>query len=240
MAADMFIKIIIYTLITAALTGIVGGLLTFLFGLDARKREKKRKEIDDALEAAGEREENIEKSFETFSEKPTKKFDIAEITPERKGELLDYTITDQVKRIDLIQELSREYHVQAISQATAQFWFSLIAASAGFAYILFSTTLVNLEQWATIFNILPGVVIDAVAALFFVQAEKTRQRATELYDRLRTDKNLRISEKILNLIEDKTIRSVAQAQIAIHLAGLEQKEIDVNDIIKKPDADKKS
>ncbi len=222
--------------------GTLAGIFTaYLASSTTRKQKEKRKEIDDAIEAAEKKGEEFRTNlFRTPSTKSTKGVKIAEITPKLKGDLqlLDDVITDQIVQTDLVQKLVRNYHIQAISQAAAQFWFSLIAASAGFAYILYATTLVDLEQWATILNILPGIVIDAVAALFFVQAEKTRQRATELYDRLRTDKNLRISEKILKQIEDKKIKSVAQAQIALHLAGLEQKEFDVNNFIKKPDADK--
>jgi len=40
-------------------------------------------------------------------------------------------------------------------------------------------------------------MIDSVAYLFFKQASETRQRATEFYDRLRTDKK---NTESINLI----------------------------------------
>ena len=84
------------------------------------------------------------------------------------------------------------------------------------------------ENWTTILNILPGVVIDAVALLFLRQAEQTRQRATELYDRLRSDNQTIMAKDLLSTIEDSKIKSIAQAQIALHLSGVSTKELDVS------------
>jgi hypothetical protein len=69
--------------------------------------------------------------------------------------------------------------------------------------------------------------VDAIAALFFRQAEQTRQRATELYDRLRTDRQMARAETVVDTIEDLSIRSAVKAQIALHMVGLAPKEIDI-------------
>ena len=61
-----------------------------------------------------------------------------------------------------------------------------------------------------------SVIVNAIAALFFRQAEQTRLRATELYDRLRKDRQMTRAEAVVNTIEDSNIRSLAKAQIALH------------------------
>ena len=80
-------------------------------------------------------------------------------------------------------------------------------------------------------KVLPGVIIDAVAALFFRQAERIRERATELYDRLRRDRQMLRAESVVASIDALMIRSAAKAQIVLHMAGLEPKEIDLDSFI---------
>jgi hypothetical protein len=82
------------------------------------------------------------------------------------------------------------------------------------------------DKLATVSKTFPGVVLDAVAFLFFRQAAETRQRATELYDRLRRDKQLAESSAIVDSIEDVRLRSAVKAQLALHMSGLQPKEID--------------
>jgi ABC-type molybdate transport system substrate-binding protein len=132
---------------------------------------------------------------------------------------------------NLIGDLVNGYHQQALSQARVQFWFSVVAATLGFIYIVYSATTTSVDQTASILKILPGVVIDAVALLFFRQAEQTRQRATELYDRLRKDSQMAMAHKILESITDSQIKSLAQAQIALHLSGLTPKDIDLASLL---------
>ena len=78
-----------------------------------------------------------------------------------------------------------------------------------------------------------SVIVNAIAALFFRQAEQTRLRATELYDRLRKDRQMTRAEAVVNTIEDSNIRSLAKAQIALHMVGLVPKEMDLTALISK-------
>jgi hypothetical protein len=127
-----------------------------------------------------------------------------------------------------VEELINNYHEQALSQARAQFWFSIVAATTGFAWILFAGSAITAENFASVSKILPGVVMDAVAFLFFRQASETRQRATELYDRLRRDKQMSESGALVLSIEDVRLRSAVKAQIALHMSGLEPNPIDLS------------
>ena len=127
----------------------------------------------------------------------------------------------------LIENLVTNYHQQALSQARVQFWFSVIAATIGFIYILYGAITARNEYVFDYLKVTPGVIIDAIAVLFFKQAEQTRQRATELYDRLRTDRQMLRAETVVNTIEDVSIRSAVKAQITLHMVGLAPKEIDL-------------
>lgn len=125
------------------------------------------------------------------------------------------------------EKLVNNYHSQALSQAKFQFWFSVTAATIGFALILFFSLGIDHKNFVEYIKILPGAVIDAVAFLFFKQAEQTRQRATELYDRLRNDRQLERAETVVDSIEDVKIRSVVKAQIALHMAGMKPKNLEL-------------
>lgn len=129
--------------------------------------------------------------------------------------------------LSFVSELVNGYHLQALSQAKIQFWFSVSAATVGFFYILLAAYQTTEGSIAIILNVLPGVVIDAVAFLFFKQAEQTRERATALYDRLRQDNQIEDARELVESIEDLRIRSLVKAQIALHMSGLNPKEIDL-------------
>lgn len=132
------------------------------------------------------------------------------------------------ERSEFVQELVTQYHQQALSQSRVQFWFSLFAACVGFGFIIYSAlNLIVVDQLSSYLSIAPGTVIDIVAAMFLRQAEQTRQRATELYDRLRNDNNIEIVRRLLDSIEDPKTKSAAQAQIALHLSGISAKDIDL-------------
>jgi len=137
--------------------------------------------------------------------------------------------------------LLQEYHAQGLAQSKISFWFSLIFAAIGFFIIIisilsyvFSNEAVNTElavkstlldsAGKPIFAVIAGTIIDAVAALFFVQSNKARQLMTEFFDKLRIDRKLDESLNVLSKIEDKTISSRVKALLALNFA-----EIDVTD-----------
>jgi hypothetical protein len=138
--------------------------------------------------------------------------------------------------------LLQEYHAQGLAQSKISFWFSLIFASIGFFIIIISIlsyvfageearnivaankpTLLD-SAGKPIFAVIAGTIIDAVAALFFVQSNKARQLMTEFFDKLRIDRKLDESLKLLTQIEDNTISSRVKALLAINFA-----EVKIND-----------
>lgn len=126
-----------------------------------------------------------------------------------------------------VEELVNGYHAQALSQARVQFWFSVAAATVGFAWILYAAADIRPENLATVAKTLPGIAMDAVAFLFFRQASETRERATELYDRLRTDKLSAGAILLADSIDDSNVRSIVKAQMALHMSGIKQEPTDL-------------
>lgn len=132
------------------------------------------------------------------------------------------------KQSPAVEGLVRNYHEQALSQAQTQFWFSVVAATVGFGWILYAGLEIRADNYLAVLKTLPGIVMDVVAFLFFKQASETRQRATELYDRLRKDKQMTEAIGLVGTIQDPIVKSTVQAQIALKMAGLEPEPVDLN------------
>ena len=139
--------------------------------------------------------------------------------------------TDEVR--SLIEGLVNGYHQQALAQAKQQFWFSVGAASVGFIWILVAGLTVGSSDYKEYFRLLPGTVIEVVSIMFFKQSAEIRARATELYDKLRTDNQTAMAVALVKGIEDRQVRSIVQAQLALHLAGLAPTAIDLPNILTK-------
>ena len=229
----------IISVIAGLITAIVGVLANLLADKVNKRAKLEKEKLEELLASSESRAEDAKLMLmEALSEKlppDLKPEDLSEKLSSQLKIAGDVVINNVIKQdSQLIEELVNSYHQQALSQARVQFWFSVIAATVGFGYILYSASAFSADNWATILKTLPGVVIDAVALLFFRQAEQTRQRATELYDRLRTDSQAIMAKDLLSSIEDTKIRSIAQAQIALHLSGVATKDFDVSTLIEKP------
>lgn len=124
-------------------------------------------------------------------------------------------------------ELVENYHTQALAQAAAQFWFSISAATIGFLLIIYIGFFNSLRRQPeiTFLNTFPGLAIEAVAALFFKQAEDTRKRATELYDRLRSDDKQTQAISLIESIQNQDLQDLVKAQWALRIVGLESHPI---------------
>src|SRR5258708_10996516 len=72
----------------------------------------------------------------------------------------------------------------------------------------------------TVLKVVSGIAVEAVAALFFKQAAETRERATALYDRLRTDRERAYALSLVESIDNSNVRNAVKAELALHMAGL--------------------
>jgi hypothetical protein len=144
---------------------------------------------------------------------------------------LVHDIVEEKRQGPAIEALISGYHEQALNQSSTQFWFSVTAATIGFGWILYTGLDIRTDDLATVFRTVPGVIMDAVAFLFFKQASETRQRATDLYDRLRRDKQSTDSIMLVESIEDVRVRSAVKAQMALHMSGLEPSPINLTQFL---------
>ncbi|TMP26984.1 hypothetical protein CWB99_10360 [Pseudoalteromonas rubra] len=220
--------------VVAALITVIAGFFTNLIASKKTEQDKIQKEkvsdiantvLAQAEEARAKAVSEIVKHLPKDQQTPEELQEAASKNLKIVGDLV---INNQnAGDAELVQDLVTGYHQQALSQAKVQFWFSVAAATTGFGFIIYSASGITVENLASVLKILPGVIIDAVALLFFRQAEQTRERATALYDRLRTDNQMRNAKAIVESIEDIQIKSAVKAQMALHMAGLKPKEIDL-------------
>ncbi len=163
---------------------------------------------------------------------------------------LETEATETLKRISPVDKdataaerqylLMREYHAQGLAQSKASFWFSLIFASLGFAVIVSAAVSLQpnekvLEQGRTIVTLIAGTVIDAVAALFFVQSNKARQLMVEFFDRLRNDQKLEESLRLVHAIENIETKSRLQSMLAIHFVDVKVSDSFLGSLIGIPE-----
>lgn len=143
----------------------------------------------------------------------------------------------QQERLAALSALGDSYHEQALGQARVQFRVSTVAASVGFILIIYGgfMQIASLPAQAldVVLGILPGAVIEGVAALFFAQAASTRHRATEFYSRLQDDQRSRQALEIADGIVEPNLKSLVYAQMALHIAGLATSELDVQSSLSK-------
>jgi len=135
------------------------------------------------------------------------------------------------QRRALVESLVDSYHHQALDQAKIQFWFSVVAATVGFIWIIYTGNAINMEKLGSSLKTFPGIVMETVAFLFFRQAEATRERATALYDRLRNDNQQLHAVELVDTIDDLKMRSAIKAQLALHMAGLSPEPFDLTSFL---------
>lgn len=180
--------------------------------VDKQNQEKKKivlKEFSDVLKQTTALGPKPSLDYQTLADK------IDEIVDSNKQKKEDPTWS-------LVEGLINSYHKQALKQASIQFWFSIGAAVVGFVIVLYTFFFSSFKSPGDMaITALPGIVIDLVAALFFRQAEQTRQRATELYDRLRNDNKRTIAIELIESIDNEDLKSVVKAQLALKMGGVE-------------------
>ena len=114
-----------------------------------------------------------------------------------------------------------QYYSQVLAQSKTSFWFSLIFASLGFAVIviagfLYSTT----SQGATVAQFFAGVIMDTVAALFFVQSKNAQASMGEFFDKLRRDRQALEARKLCESLEDAVARDTLRIELALSYAAI--------------------
>ncbi|GIG01265.1 TRADD-N-associated membrane domain-containing protein [Catellatospora citrea] len=118
--------------------------------------------------------------------------------------------------------LLQEYAVQGLSQSKISFRVSLAAASLGFVVILvgvgMAATGSSLE--VTVVPLVAGAVVEAVAALFFVQDKRAQATMSAFFDKLRDDRRTDDAVDLMREVEDPSLKARLQAMLSLHFAGL--------------------
>lgn len=136
--------------------------------------------------------------------------------------------------------LLREYHSRGLAQSTQSFWFSLLAASVGFIVIISAVILAafglrpgrsGAQVEVTVNLVLPaiqlisGLVIEAVSALFFVQSNKARTLMADFFDKLREDRKLDESLQLAEKMADSDLKWRLQAVLSLKFSGSVKDEL---------------
>jgi len=114
--------------------------------------------------------------------------------------------------------LLKAYHEQSLGQSRITMWFSLIFAAIGFLVIVGGFLNGSLSE--RLVKIGSGVIIDAVASLFFVQSNKARELMVAFFDKLRTDRKLDESLQLVQQIPDAALRARIMAALALNFADV--------------------
>jgi heme A synthase len=143
---------------------------------------------------------------------------------ERETKATQQVVDEALRGVDTLpfesEQLAR-YYSQVLSQSRVSFWFSLIFASLGFAVIIGAAMLYSDKRnGSTIASFLAGVIIDAVAALFFVQSREAQKAMAEFFNKLRTDRESLESRKLCEIIGDPRAKDALRIHLALHLAGV--------------------
>jgi hypothetical protein len=118
--------------------------------------------------------------------------------------------------------LLKAYHQQSLGQSQISMWFSLAFAAIGFAVIIVALFANSKNGLAAerIIKLVSGTVIDAVASLFFVQSNKSRELMATFFDKLRTDRKLDESLHLVSDVSDKLLQSRLQLLLALNFADV--------------------
>lgn len=147
-----------------------------------------------------------------------------EVSPKERDEaraLIDVVSRPGKDFMPFETEQLAQYYSQVLAQSKISFWFSLIFASMGFMVIvvagfMYSST----ASGATVAQFIAGMVMDAVAALFFVQSKNAQASMGDFFDKLRRDRQQVESRKLCEIISDAKAKDALRIQLALHYAEL--------------------
>ena len=127
------------------------------------------------------------------------------------------------EKIPFETEQLANYYAQVLGQSKTSFWFSLVFASIGFLIIVLAAFMhADSESGSTIARFIAGGVVDAVAALFFVQSKRAQESMADFFDKLRRDRNHVEARKLCESLETKEAKDALRVRLALHYAEVEE------------------
>lgn len=136
------------------------------------------------------------------------------------SEVLELRDTKKTKDVPFEIEQLTKYYSQILAQSKVSFWFSLIFASLGFAIIVVAAFLyTDGSGAATVAQFIAGMIMDAIAGLFFVQSHNAQKSMGEFFDKLRNDRLHMESRKLCDTVEDVAAQDALRVHLSLHYAG---------------------
>ena len=155
-------------------------------------------------------------------------------------------------------KILNSYYTQVLEQSSISFNVSLLFAALGFFVIVFSIFQGDIERFITSIDsqtalatkdlqnniignnnswitLVSGVIIEAVAVLFFAQTNEARKTMTEFSEKIRLDTDKRRLDsklvkalELIDKIECENIQSKVKALVVLNFSGLDMKYDDQN------------
>jgi hypothetical protein len=126
------------------------------------------------------------------------------------------------------EELAR-YYAQVLAQSRLSFIFSLTFATVGFLVIVSAIRFAlwqpaSFELGPAALQVAAGTVIDAVAALFFVQSRAAQTSMSEFFSALRRDRLHAEARELVEAISSSHAQDAARMTLALKYAGVSEAE----------------
>ncbi|MBE5107269.1 hypothetical protein IGI01_18880 [Bacillus thuringiensis] len=131
------------------------------------------------------------------------------------------------------EDIMNIHQKQALMHSRVQFYTGIIISIIGFAIfvcILF-LSLDNSNNVALGIKLTSSLIFEAVAILFLKESHKLRESTKEYHDNLRESSKQQGAIKITDSIQNEEIRSIIQAQLALHMIGIKPETIDITKIL---------
>ncbi|PGL61729.1 hypothetical protein CN939_21450 [Bacillus thuringiensis] len=206
---------------------IAGFLTTAIATFTSRKiSEKTQKTVESSIN-------NYKKAFDTYGEIQEKEMKI-----KSTGDSNILTYTSPIKsKIEFAlhehEEIMSIHQKQALMHSRVQFYTGITMSILGFAffvYILF-LSLDNSNNIALGIKLTSSLIFEAIAVLFLKESHKSRENSKEYHDNLRESSEQQEAIKIADSIQNEEIRSIIQAQLALHMIGIKSETIDITKIL---------
>jgi hypothetical protein len=136
--------------------------------------------------------------------------------------MMDYQQKNNSRNMPFEIEQLANYYSLTLGQAKISFWFSLIFASGGFLVIIGASILFKEGEYGSAsIKILSGIVIDSVAALFFIQSRRAQESMASFFEKLRNDRQFAEARTICNEIVSDDKKDAIKTILALHYSGLD-------------------
>jgi hypothetical protein len=150
-----------------------------------------------------------------------------EASPQERAQakaLVAAVTTPDAQPVAFETEQLAQYYAQVLAQSNVSFWFSLLFASLGFVVILIAGFMYSRGPQTAVAQGFAGMIMDAVAALFFVQSRRAQVAMNDFFDKLRRDRQQVESRRLCESIASPQARDALRIQLSLHYADVENRD----------------